>query len=77
MKSITSFITDLIPHHKLDLFGKEDLLMTSLPYYLPFVLSIIFYEYVLFERAWVGVFIIYTFFPLLDEVFKLDLLNPN
>ena len=77
MKLQSSLITNLLPSHKLDPFGKEDLLMTCLPYYIPLITLIIYYEYLLFDRPWLAVFIMYSFFPFLDEVFKLDVINPT
>ena len=77
MKSIATFINDTLLGHKLDPFGKEDVLMTCLPYLIPLIMEFIYYQFLLFEHAWLGVLIIYSLFPLLDELFKLDLKNPN
>ena len=41
MKSIISKVEQLLPHSKIDIFGKDQLLHSSFPYYLLLLLEVI------------------------------------
>lgn len=65
-----------LPRKKLDIFGKDSLLKTSLPYYLLTVLPML-NLFNLSPNPYVFIAITYAVFPLLDEIFSLDERNPS
>jgi hypothetical protein len=69
-------IEKALPSKKLDIFGKNSLLNSTIPYYLLALLSL---SGLLFERPnpYPFIVIIYAIFPLLDEFFSLDERNPS
>lgn len=72
----TQTIQQLLPDKKIDLFGKDGLIMNSAPYYSIsfFIFSAIF---LLWNHAWIYVLIFYALLPLFDEIFTQDTRNPT
>lgn len=66
----------LLPHTKIDIFGKKSLMDSSLPYYLLTVLSI---AALLIDQPnpYVLIVIAYAGLAFLDEAFSLDTRNPS
>ena len=76
MDSLVTFIEQTITAKKIDAFGKDGLLHSSIPYYvLPAVL--VYGLFTVWDNAWSLVFITYSLLPLLDEIFTHDLRNPT
>lgn len=66
----------LLPRKKVDIFGKGQLMHTSVPYYLLSLLMLGTYKGNV--NAGFGlIFLVYTILPLLDEFFNLDIKNPT
>lgn len=65
MKSFVGIIEDALPSKKLDIFGSGGLMMTSFPYYLLTVISLLAYA-LIWNHAWALIVIIYAMLPLLD-----------
>lgn len=64
-----------LPRRKIEIFGKESLMMTSLPYYTMAVLSAIsllstWTTYI--KIVFILIAVVYALFPILDEFFSLD-----
>ena len=76
MKVIITFARQHLLGHQIDIFGKEDLLAHTAPFYLSLLISVLYYE-LIWEHAWLATFLIYIIVPLCDEVFKLDEKNPS
>ncbi len=76
MSQLIDMIEKALPSKKLDIFGKNSLLNSTIPYYLLALLSL---SGLLFERPnpYPFIVIIYAIFPLLDEFFSLDERNPS
>lgn len=69
-----------LPRRRIDLFGKNSLIMSSLPYYTLSLLSMIslFSTWSSYSKiAFVLIAVVYALFPILDEVFSLDERNPT
>lgn len=66
-----------MPTKKIDVFGTDQLMNNSFPYYLlAFIMSLA----VLLDTLsipYLLIFIIYTVLPLLDEYLSFDIRNPN
>jgi alkane 1-monooxygenase len=76
MVSVASQLIKLIPEHKVDIFEKDGLLMSSLPYY-SFLLLLLGSYYFIFKQPWFLVALLYAIIPMLDRVFTKDYRNPN
>ena len=76
MSFVTNALLKLMPERMLDIFGKDDLLKTSLPYYSFFGLMIMVYL-TFFTQPWFSVALIYAMLPFLDDVFTRDYRNPS
>lgn len=76
MSQLAYNLVKWLPNKKLDIFGKDSLLMTSIPYY---ILALTMGAGLLLEdpNPFLFIAIIYAVFPLLDEMFSLDSRNPN
>lgn len=64
-----------LPKKKLDIFGKNSLIMSSLPYYTLSILSAVslFSTWSSYSKiAFLLIVIVYAVFPILDEIFSLD-----
>lgn len=76
MKSLFSAIRRSITHNKIDIFGQDDLLFSTIPYYLISVLLLLAAG-LIWNHAWSLIFIGYVILPMMDEFFALDLRNPS
>ena len=76
MSQVIRFITKLMPEQKLDIFGKDGLLNTSLPYY-SFIILMLFAYMTIFTQPWFIFALIYAMLPFLDDVFTRDYRNPS
>jgi alkane 1-monooxygenase len=76
MDAIVKSVERLIPAKKIDIFGKDSLMNSSLPYYL-MSLIIGYGAFSVWDNAWSLLFITYTLLPALDEIFSHDLRNPT
>lgn len=65
-----------LPRKKIDIFGQDSLINSSIPYYTLALLSTIGIV-AKQPNPFVLIAIVYTFFPLIDEIFILDLRNPT
>jgi hypothetical protein len=66
----------MLPEKRIHIFGSNDILMTSLPYYTLFLI-IFLCRNAIFSEPWFLVALIYAIVPLLDEVFARDYRNPS
>ncbi len=76
MDSIISRLEKILPRNKVDIFGKNSLIHSPLPYYILAALT----AYGLFQQkvqAFFLIALVYSGFPLLDEIFSLDERNPS
>ncbi len=65
MNSFVTYIEQTITAKKIDAFGKDGLLHSSIPYYiLPAIL--IYGSFTVWDNAWPIVFIAYSLLPLFD-----------
>ena len=76
MISLINLINSILPIKRFDPFGKDSLMFSVVPYFL-FPALIIAGGTLLWNHAWVIMFIIYCILPLLDEIFSHDLRNPS
>ena len=76
MNPIMTLLQDLLPNHKFNFFRQEQLFMSSLPFYFGLMIQVIYYEWI-WTHAWLCTFVIYLLAPILDEIFKLDKINPS
>lgn len=68
----------LVPSHRIDCFGTDSMLFSSLPYYvLLFVMVFGISIYELTRNPYLLLFIIYGLIPLVDELVTLDTRNPT
>lgn len=69
-------IEKALPSKRLDIFGKNSLINSTIPYY---VLALLSLSGVMLEKPnpYPFIVIIYAVFPLLDEFFSLDERNPS
>jgi hypothetical protein len=76
MRSFVDTVEQALPTKRFDVFGKGRMLMTSSPY---FIMPLIFLlaTQIIWTHSWILIIILYALLPLLDEVFSLDLANPN
>lgn len=76
MSQIIERLERALPRKKLDIFGKESLLNSTIPYYL---LTLLPASGLLSDKPnpFIFIAIIYAVFPLLDEIFSLDERNPT
>ena len=65
MARLLTLLSKLVPQRKLDVFGKDSLLSTSLPYYSFVVVMLLGYA-TFFTQPWFTVALIYSLLPLLD-----------
>ena len=76
MSVIIKGLAKFIPEKGIDIFGKNQLLMTSLPYYC--LIGILLMTYAtIFIHPWFLIALIYSIIPLLDELFTRDYRNPT
>jgi hypothetical protein len=75
MSQIIERLESILPKKKLDIFGKNSLLHSTIPYYLLALLPAA--GIAGNANPYIFVAIIYAFFPLLDEIFSLDGRNPS
>ena len=65
MDAIVKSVEKLIPAKKIDIFGKDSLMNSSLPYYLlPLIIG--YGALTVWDNAWSLIFIAYTLLPALD-----------
>jgi hypothetical protein len=76
MMSFVNLVQSSLPNKRYDIFGKNSLMFSCIPYYL-YSVVILIGSSLLWNHAWLFMFIIYGILPLLDEVFTHDLRNPN
>ncbi len=79
MSTIISHLERLLPRKKIDIFGEDSLINSSLPYYIIGVLSAAVGLILNPTNSDPFLFIwnLYVVFPLLDEIFRLDERNPT
>ena len=76
MDAVVSLVEKMLPAKKIDVFGKDSLMNSSVPYYI--LAAIILYGTVsVWDNAWSLIFIAYTILPAFDEIFSHDLRNPS
>lgn len=76
MEIIATKVETWLPKSKIDLFGKDQLLHSSIPYYL--LASLMMLAHIgASQSGFLFIFIVYTILPLMDEFFSLDLRNPS
>ena len=76
MNNIIRKAESLIPRNKIHIFGKNNLIHSCLPYYTLALVT----AFGLFQNKpdpFILMALVYTAFPLLDEIFSLDERNPN
>jgi apolipoprotein N-acyltransferase len=76
MSQIIERLESILPKKKLDIFGKNSLLHSTIPYYLLALLPAAGIA-ASNPNPYIFVAIIYALFPLLDEIFSLDGRNPS
>lgn len=77
-KSTVDLLAKSIPSHKVDIFGPDSLLFSSLPYYvLLFIMIIGIGMYDMTDNPYILLFIIYSLIPLVDEFISMDTKNPT
>ena len=76
MKPFVKILVDTLPISKLDILDSKKVLMSSLPYYLFFIVTLLAIKYIE-TNAWIITAILYIVLPILDEIFTLDQLNPT
>lgn len=76
MEIIAEKIDSLLPKKKIDIFGKDQLLHNTAPYYLLAGLMMLAH-FGAGESGFLFLFIVYTVLPILDEFLSLDLRNPT
>jgi hypothetical protein len=76
MDHIVSLVEKMLPAKKIDVFGKDSLMKSSVPYYLMAVV-LLYGSVTVWDNAWSLAFIAYTVLPAFDEIFAKDLRNPN
>jgi len=74
--SFVNTIENSLPAKRFDIFGKGGLLMTSSPYLILPIIVLIGTQ-VIWTHSWILIIIVYALLPLLDQIFTLDLVNPN
>jgi len=76
MSQIIERIEKILPSKRLDIFGKNSLLNSTIPYYL---LTLLPLSAIMAEKPnpYPFIVIVYAVFPLLDEFFSLDERNPS
>jgi len=74
--SLAKLVEKLLPAKKINIFGKDSLMMTSFPYYLLTLILVMSYS-LLWNHAWSVMMFIYVLMPLLDEICTQDTRNPN
>lgn len=74
--SLTKAIGNYLPVNKIDIFGKDSLVMTSAPYYSQTLVLIMFY-FLLWDYPWTLMAMIYVLLPIFDELFTEDTRNPS
>lgn len=71
-------ISKVLPSHTVDIFGHDSLLLSTLPYYLLCLITLLgFTVHLTTDNPLIILFIIYSFLPLLDTIFSLDVRNPE
>jgi hypothetical protein len=76
MDAAVSLVEKMMPGKKIDVFGKDSLMSSSVPYYI--LAAIMFYgASSVWDNAWSLIFIAYTVLPAFDEIFAYDLRNPS
>jgi len=70
------YMEKLLSKTKIDIFSKDWLLMSSIPYYL-FAYTITIAMALIWNHAWILMFLIYVNLPLFDEIFTQDTRNPT
>ncbi len=76
MDQLVTLVEKMLPAKKIDVFGKDSLMNSSLPYYL--LAAIMLYGATsVWDNAWSLIFIAYTVLPAFDEIFSYDLRNPS
>ncbi len=76
MTSFLNSIRQSIAAKKIHIFGKDDLLHSSIPYYLITALMLYGIGFV-WTQAWSLIFVAYVLLPYFDEIFAMDLRNPS
>jgi len=76
MNFLVAKLEKSFPRQRISIFGQDNLITSSLPYYILATLS--FVGLVLEQpKPFVLIAIVYVLLPLLDEIFSLDVRNPN
>jgi len=76
MPRIIAILEKWLPRNKFDVFGKESLLKTSIPYYILTLLATIGF-FIEKPNPYLFIAISYSLFPILDEIFSFDSRNPT
>lgn len=76
MSAFISFFEHLIPAKRIDIFGKDSLMNSTIPYYILAALTVYGF-FAMHTNAWSLLFIAYAVLPFLDDVFSHDTRNPN
>jgi|688.fasta_scaffold1098265_2 hypothetical protein len=76
MSQIIERLESILPKKKLDIFGQNSLIHSTIPYYL---LALLLAAGIASSNPnpYIFIAIIYALFPLLDEIFSLDERNPS
>jgi hypothetical protein len=74
--SLTTYLEKILPVKKIDIFGKDSLMMTSIPYYMLTFLLVLCY-FLIENHAWSLLAFVYVLMPFLDEICTQDGRNPN
>ena len=78
LQQLSHRIAKQIPTHKLDIFGADSMLNSTMPYYfLLFIILIAFAIHYKTDNPYIVLFIIYSLIPLLDSLFSIDIRNPD
>jgi hypothetical protein len=65
LDAIAEKIDRLIPNKKIDIFGQDQLLMNTFPYYLITLLCLVS-QFGVSQNMFMFIFVVYTVLPLLD-----------
>ena len=76
MEILSNKVIGLLPKNKIHIFGKDGLMNNTIPYYLLAFLMLLASTGSI-DVGFFFIFLIYTILPFLDEIFSLDLRNPD
>lgn len=76
MSKVFNLLAQYIPKTKINIFGGDGLLLSTLPYYSLAAITILGYS-ILWSHPWLLVALLYAVLPFLDEIFIRDYVNPT